>query len=270
MKMVLQKLLIACIAVLLCHCTMRGYVPRPKLTGARLTASEQQRVLSELMQSERAIRSFRALSRSKLTQDRKTHSVRHVFVFNKPAQLRIETLPSVGTYTLNLFVSDQGQGVGLDTVSKQALLSDSSAKFMRKAIGIFAPAADIMSFLTGTLPMSQLELDTEGELQMYFNEEQNLYSFVRGPFQLYATIDADTFSLRTLQLRDHFNEQLLLDVTYGQYVKVDKLWLPKDLVIVVPKEDLTLALRLSPISVNGDYPEKLFKVIVPEDYEIWK
>lgn len=234
-----------------------------------LSLDKREDVLNFLVAKDQEIYSFRSLARTNIIEDKKQRSIRYIFVFEKPDKLRIEALPVNMSYALHLLISGKDdESVFLDTTQKLALISRDSEKAIRQVLRIPLSKRDLLSYLTGRIPMRVVS-EKLGVREARYSVEKG-----GGPLHIVWGESRDTwvvnqdFVLQSVKLHDPFNGKVSLEIDYGSYESLGSLIFPKTITLRLPREDLEVVLRMSSTSINGSYPDDLFIAKIPDDYEI--
>jgi len=249
---------------ILSGCWWSRSIPLPDLHGISIEGPEKDRVLAELLKRDSEVTSFRGLSYSTLNIADSKHLVRHIVIFQKSENLRLETLPRQGAFPLQLLVVHAGQIVLLSPPEKRGYQGEFRRKIVQKVIGFPASAYELMTFLTGTLPRSALLNSNDTEL--YYDADSESFQLVVGDFEKYVQLDAKDLTPQRIEVRDQFDGSFLLALNYSDYRLVNSLLLPGKIVIDVPQEGIQATLRFSILSINKPVEQELFELQLPGDY----
>ncbi|MCO6430739.1 MAG: DUF4292 domain-containing protein [Deltaproteobacteria bacterium] len=263
------KLIILCAAVIaaLGGCHIRP-APIIELSGERVLGSEKRALTAALQQRASEMHSFRTLASVELRHGQESERFREVFVFERPAKLRVEILPLQAFYALALITARGGEVTILDMQERQAHRSPFTPAAIRRAIGVPATYDEIFGYLTARLPLEIFvdEATFEEQAEVRRAGANYVVSVLNG--SLVAEIDPQNHLVRKLQLRDRFNEQLSLTAEYGALREVDGVPMYGDISLSLFDPQVDILLKLNAIAINREISDQLFEAEIPADFPV--
>ena len=250
--------------LLLSSCSSRLNLPRPSLEGPQLEAAQRHELLAGLATRYAEVRSFKSLSKAKLTVGTDKVSMRYAFVFEAPDSIRLEGLPLNSAQALSLFVSKQGLATFIDPAKKRALSSFDQEQILQQAFAIPLTSLELAAFLRGSVFAQALRSDSS--LKVYSMPESGAYQLSSMNGDRYYKIDETNFSLLQVQIRESSSDKLLMQMQFGDYRAIAGIETPHSIEIDLPFERLHIVLKVRSISVNSSSPERLFEVEIPSEY----
>lgn len=270
MKIRAIRAALLCLCLTICSCMSRR-IPRPEIDGELLPAADNAQILADLSSSDQEIETLRGLTRTTIRHEDGRERLRHVIVFEKPDKLRVEALPLNSAFTLNLVAARDGKVVVLDPGSKRALTGSAGSGLIKDTIGIPVDESELMSYMSGRIPSAVIARDAgQQSVRVYRNDQQNTTAVVVGNYRHFWLYNNDTLDLQTVQIRNPFRDRLLLEICYELYFEVNGVRVPNKIEVWLPEEDVRFTLAFSAISVNKEFPHKLYSVRIPSDYRVYE
>ncbi len=232
--------------------------------GEALSAVAKQQALDVCRRSTAEVRSFRALSRTRVEHGEDRTTLRQVMVFASAGKFRIEALPTNGAYTLNLIVADSGRLLALDPEEKTARQAPLNSGLLRKVLHIPLNEADLMPLIAGRIPLRFLE----NEGAVYREPGSNRLYLADSAGKVFFEADSGDCLLKKAEFLDPFNDRLSLRIVYGENCPAEDLRLPCRLNVENVSDGLSSELSFSNFSVNREYPAGLFCQEIPSDFRI--
>ncbi|MCB0334036.1 MAG: DUF4292 domain-containing protein [Bdellovibrionales bacterium] len=222
-----------------------------------LDAMEKRRVL---------VSDYRALTRATLTHDEKHESFRYAFVYSLSEKaLRIEALPLQGAMSLSLFASYQGEFSFLVPSEKKYYHGPLTPQRLKQFFGILASERDLMHLLVAALPTDMFTSSLE-HVNIYTEQQQYL---VRDSVDRFAAIvNGTTGALSRLEVRDRFQNKVVLRVRYDSFQLFDGVLLPSAMTFELPHEGAILTLVVQQVKLpKVPLASALFSIPLPAGYE---
>lgn len=233
-----------------------------------LSAAESQELFSRLEQRSNSIHTFRILSRSRMQLGEERSTLRHIFVFAEPDNIRFETLPANGAYTLGILVAGGGRVLALDAAEKVAYRGEFTARQLRRFMGVPLRPYDIAPVLSGTLSGPTLaRFRDSAETQVRRDPGGKEYLIIAEDGSRYV-IGAADLVLKSVAVNDSLTGKESYQADYVEYLDVDGIMLPRLIRLRVPADNISAELSFSMMKVNGVVPEHLFELQTPSDYAL--
>lgn len=262
MSRLIKKIIIFLLFVPLLACTAQ----RARLvSGVPVDLIESRMFLAQLESRDREISSFKGLFKTSIRRGKDVDFMRHAIVFDRPDKIRIETLPRDAVWTLSLLVSQASALTLLEPGERKAWILSAGPETLRRVIGIPVAVEDLMSLLVGHVPHRLL--DKGDNISVFRDDLQGLIGFNASNGLASWTTDASG-NLQTLELSDQFNQKLTLIVNYLNYSLVGNIYVPKKVVVEMPRDGLVVELTQASVKLNTPIADKLFTAAVPSDYSV--
>ncbi len=234
--------------------------------GQVASQEDQEHVLQLLEERRELVSYYRALTRARFLQKEDSESFRYAFVYSVPERaLRIEALPVHGAMSLSLFTTYQGQFTFLIPSEKKYYRGELTPQRLKQFFGIMASERDLMHLLIGALPSEMITYPSRG-VELIKRKEDLLLRDSWGRFS--ALLDIKNGTLKVLEVRDRFRDQIVLRVHYPAYKEQDGALLPAKIIFELPHEDVKLSLDVQQIKLpEGSLPTSLFSIPLPGGYE---
>ncbi len=243
-----------------------AYYPKPFLPEQELPRGELQRLAENIREQNRAVESFRGLSRTRITRNDEGGALRHAIVLAQPDRLRIDTLAPNTAYTLGLFLA-VGQHILYIDPSEKTAYEGEGERLVQKAVGVPLSASELSSYIVGRVPVELLERGlSEGKLQGYADDAGIV--LVWDDFRYYWRIDPASLLLQEVQIRKPFSRKVVLGIDYDRTMPADGVAVPQSYRMTMPSNDVVVELNFTSVSVNAPVPEAVFNVAVPAGYKV--
>jgi outer membrane lipoprotein-sorting protein len=269
MKMKTARALLIVCAITLSGCFNRLAIEKPRISGHEVPADQESQIFDRLRAASGDVQSFRAVSETRITYKEESTRLRHAFLFKKPSQLRLETFPTNANYSLNLLIANPGKVTLVEPSEHMATIASSGANLIRKSFYIPADEKDLISFLCGRISegMLQATLDDEKH-RMLVNEESSTITLIKGDFDYYWELDAETLLLKRALLRNRITDRFELAITYEAYADIEGGKVPEIIKLEMPTESLVATFALRSQKMNLELPDSLFQVRIPGTYTV--
>lgn len=243
--------------------------PLPSLIGQPYSADLLDDLEKRLIQEDSEVRALRVSARAEIEAALHREILRYAIVFSRPDDLRVEVFPTSANYTLSLLVANDGKVTFIDSVNRQAVVTQSGEELIRSYFFIPAGEEDLMSLIAGRMPRRFIERAFEpGRGRVVENPDKGTIEIVRGDFEDYWLLDAKTLDIREVQLRNAFDSEVELHLKFGEYQVTDGVRLPTSIELRLPSENATITFTYNKVTLNPELPNALFSVRVPAGYQI--
>ena len=239
-------------------------MPRPVLAPLVLDAESRQSLVSELRSIDASVLSFKGLTRGVIQDGEERAIIRYAIIFKKPDNLRVEALPATGGYTLSVLSATSAGVVVLDPVNEQAYRSSDPSQAMKTALRLPLRADELVSYLLGMIPEKKLV----GDLDARSGEEG--VQIIKDNFLGYWLLNPDSRRLKRVELRKTPFGRPTLIIKYGEYVKSDEWYYPRELSLEVPGENISAHLTFRTAEFNQAVSDRSFKLEIPSHYGVYE
>jgi outer membrane lipoprotein-sorting protein len=241
----------------------------PEVRGATLSSQESRDVLTRVSQKTSEVQSFRALSNTEFRYRGDANYLRHVFAFERPALLRVETFPTNANFTIALLTANSENIVLLEPGEKKAVKSSSAAELIKSYLYLPLDEESLMSLLTGRLPGKVIQsMENSGNTRLVSDTSSGKLSLVKGDFHYYAALDAVTLDLYDFQIRDEFSGRIELEVAFSNYIDWNGVRVPSSIKLAMPADNVEAKFELESFKVNQQLPAQLFQTRIPSDFDV--
>ncbi len=256
------------VSLFLTACTLPAQYRPTRPAGDHLDSQEMLLLLQALSEGDQSVESYRGLANSTFLARGEKAVLRHLFLFQRPSQARIEAFPTSGFYTLNLLVLRAGGFTFLEPSQRLAVSGDSARRGLFRILRINADSSELMSIFSGSVPSALLDSSlSRGALQAIADKDAPVIHLILDNFRYYWILDSTSLAPLRLEMRDPFQERLTFAADFSDFRYVDNRLLPFFVRLDIAAEDSILELDFSSISINSPLRPDLFEVEIPSNFE---
>lgn len=267
-----------------CFSTRRSLI---QVSDRTLNELESRQVWNTLVQRRQEVSTIKVLQKVNLVAGRRKDNLRQAVVLRRDGDFHLELLPPQGVVVLGAVVSRSGEGIGVDYAQRKVIRGDLTPQFMREALGVELPAADLYMLLTGRLVdrfvgdasqlnRMQLRLTSSGDGIVLEDEE----------YQELLQIDRTTGLLQKLERRGDGFGSSGLEVEFDEYRNLadynssggidgpntsknsSEIRLPSRVRVSYPAMDVTVTITNLNVKVNEQIDFKPLEAIVPSGFDV--
>lgn len=251
--------------ILLLLITISGCAKRIPLLapiGEEVERESVERIKQEYLSRNSRFGTLKALYSASILHKKRIERLRYVFIYQKPGNLRIEILPQSGAYSLGLFIAAGGQAQFIDQQSGTITPSDSADKLLYDLLRIDLPLDDLILLLSGQIPYLYWQEIDNAEMFSAYKHGENILMLFGGDKRINAVIDAQGFLPQKIQLLDDKGKNVRYQIEYSNYVEMDGYRIPGQIFVKIVREELTINLSASNVTVNADIRKRLFDFFI--------
>jgi|GEM_PF-4590644 len=259
-----------CLTVLfsLSACAARSFVPRPVVSGIELPSGEAAALFRQLRLKDWEIFNLRSLWRVILTHAGERTALRYAMVYQRPDCLRLEVLPPGIAQSLKLVVAKGGKAILLDIPEKTAYRGYSVEELLKKVFKVPLAEAGLASLLLARIPQHPLGPSDNNNWRAFYDETAESYTVFNQGRGEYYWLDKTDLLLRRVEMRNMFNDELVLRVGYDDFFLSADVALPEKVFVQLPQEKLAVELGLVSINLNQKIADEMFEIEIPPHYRI--
>jgi len=219
-------------------------------------------LVNELRKREGLLENLKAITHLTLNTPDKNLTTKEVFILKKNLALRVETINFFGHPTMYL-VSNNKELLVYFPFEGKFLRTEATRKNLYKWTGVNLNLSQIMKILSGTVPLS---IDTKQMRGIYTSREK------RYILQIYNKeedvleeiwIEADRF-IPARSLLFSPEGEVLLDVEYHHFKKVQDYLLPFSIKVSFPKENTDIKIVYKKVYINQKLSDDIFHLFIPK------
>ncbi|MCB0354170.1 MAG: hypothetical protein KDD64_11615 [Bdellovibrionales bacterium] len=249
-------------------CSSRKPVRFDIPVGERVEGKALEQLVSGVEARIRGVDSVRSLSRVRVQSSDASHSFRWAIVYESPERVRIETLPLNTFYSLQTLASSDGE-FAVVVPSERTFFS---GKVTRRRIGEFLGVPfeidESMALLLGGIPVSLLSASfSSGDLVGVVRSD-DLIELVDKSQRFRARVGSKDFIIHELDLRDPFDDQILLELQADSVIEIAGFSYPGHLKLTLPKSSQTTEVWMSIKSLNTPVEEQIFSLTPPAGFAV--
>lgn len=240
--------------------------------GRKVLGDQRRMIVETLYRRASEISVLRALTTTRIEHEGEVQSFRQAFVIQRPGKLRLEVFPSQTFYTLGLVIIRSDKLTILDSEQKKVTTEVVTPRSVRKAIGIPARYDELVGLFTARIP---LDLFSEGgdlpEGEFSILDVGSRYLVKRSDNTYAALIDKASMLISSVEIRDQFNEHVLLTAHYAdefsvQGIQREQVQLWHSLSMTLVRDSVSISMELRSASADKLAGDSLFEVVVPKGY----
>lgn len=243
-----------------CETVIQGVRPYQPFPDEILEFPEN--LVNQLREREGLLENLKTIAHLTLNTPDKNLSTKEVFIIKRDLALRVETINFFGHPTMYLVSNNKDLLVYFPFEGK-FLRTEATRKNLYKWTGVNLNFSQIIKILSGIAPLSMDTKRIRGIyksaekkyiLQIYNNEENILEEI---------WIEADRL-IPTRSLLFSPEGDVLLDVKYHHFKKVQDYLLPFSIKIILPKENTDIKIVYKKVYINQELSEDIFRLFIPK------
>lgn len=225
------------------------------------STSESANLKKELVVELDQISTFKALARVSLKSGEDSQSFRQAIVFDSQDRFRLEFLPNNAAYSLALFIISQGQAVYIDNSEKFFRKGEASQRTIASVLRIPAELEDLKAYFQAKVPARFLQ---NSRILHDLKTSQIIVLSLKNDFV--AWLDPKLKLISRFELRDPFNQKLVMSAQYSDFEFVDGFTVPSKFTAELHKDNLSIEFDFSSQMLNREIKPGLFEITIPSEF----
>jgi len=247
-----------CVWLVFAGCSYRTQV---KVRGEYLSSSDGT-ILCQEIANATPLNSFRALVKASFHTPDGVQTARYAVLFQAPASVRIELLPTSGFYALGVLAGKNSEGFTyLDVVRKEGIKTENFGDISETIFqGMRLEINDLVSVVSGALPTQICSGDIVVRVD---KERESAYLESKSQERIWE-VDLKSKQIKSLVVIDRYSDNHELEFVRKRDAESDTVD------VIAPLLDLTGEMNFLKLEKNVLIPSRLFTVDFPSDYHLLK
>jgi outer membrane lipoprotein-sorting protein len=240
-------------------------VPIFPASGEKLSAAQTSFVTTQIESRQETLRSLKALYYATIEHGKSHERLRYVFLYERPSKLRLELLPTTSTYSLGILIASGENAQFVEPQNGKITNSASVSNLIYDTLRIEAGVPEIIQALCGFLPEKYFtENKKSGNFDLYLLPDGQYHIFSKDMRYNSGLSPAGYFAGKA-QFLDKNSRKVIMEVEYSQYQETNGIMIPGDIKILLPRDNVTVNMKLNHIEINSDINPKMFEFFSSRD-----